>query len=271
MSETKNPSVPENTQASVFERAIAFLLDVSLFISLCFWLFYILVKFAGWQPEDAHIQAWFAGFGVLFILYCALLGCGGRRTLGKALIGIAVVNKDTLQPLGFVKSFLRALGYIVGLITAFGGFALALLNKRRRAVHDFLGGSIVVSTREKSAAESAVVAAMGTALMGMCAFFVYYAFFIAPSAYQKMLVANADKELERIAQVQIYHRVVYGSYTPDIVRLGLISGDPVQFQREIQRNLKRRGFSMGVGRDGFTLKAVAKDKKETEVSLTYTD
>jgi hypothetical protein len=112
---------------------------------------------------------------------------------------------------------------------------------------------------------------LGTALIGLCALFVYYAFFIAPNAYQKMLVANADNELERIAQVQIYHRVVYGYYTPDIVRLGLIIGDPVQFQREIQRNLKRRGFSMGVGRDGFTLKAVAKDKKETEVSLTYTD
>ncbi|MDR1123782.1 MAG: RDD family protein, partial [Elusimicrobiota bacterium] len=211
------------------------------------------------------------GFGALFILYCTVLGCGGRRTLGKALMGIAVVNKDTLQPLGFVKSFLRALGYIIGLITAFGGFALALLNKRRRAVQDLIGGSIVISTREKGAAESVVTAALGTALMALCVFCVYYSFFVAPSSYQKMLVANADNELERIAQVQIYHRVVYGYYTPDIVRLGLISGDPVQFQREIQRNLKRRGFSMGVGNDGFTLKAVAKDKNETEVSLNYTD
>jgi hypothetical protein len=39
MSETQNPSAPENAQASVFERAIAFLLDVSLFISLGLWLF----------------------------------------------------------------------------------------------------------------------------------------------------------------------------------------------------------------------------------------
>ncbi|MDR1124178.1 MAG: hypothetical protein LBL61_06295, partial [Elusimicrobiota bacterium] len=67
MNEVQNQSAPSNAPAyaaaSVFERAVAFLLDVSLFISLCFWLFYILVKFLDWQPEDGQIQAWLGGFG----------------------------------------------------------------------------------------------------------------------------------------------------------------------------------------------------------------
>jgi len=262
---------PQHEAASVFERVIAFLFDFLLLFSLVMWSFVLYIKTTGWVPDMFHINATVIGFWVIFVLYMAVFNCGGRKTLGAALIGIAVVNKDTYQPLGFGKSFMRALGYLVGLITAFTGFALALFNGRGRAVQDLMSGSMVITTREKSTAESAVISAFGTVLIGVCVFSAYYFFFVMPSFFDKTRISNAEDQLMRISFLQIQHKQLFGKYTQDMVRLGLISGDPVQFQRDIQRNLKRRGFSLSVGNDGFAVRGIAKDSKETEVYFTFTE
>jgi hypothetical protein len=39
----------------------------------------------------------------------------------------------------------------------------------------------------------------------------------------------------------------------------------------MQSNLKRRGFSIGINKNGFIIKGVAKDKKATEVSKEFTE
>jgi uncharacterized RDD family membrane protein YckC len=253
--------------ASIFERTIALIFDFSLIFSVFVLLLILLVRTNIWMPSDLQAKLYMGCFWVVFILYTAIFNSGGRRTLGKFLISVKVVNKDTFMPLSFGKSCVRSLGYLVGIVTLFAGFALALFNKRRRAVQDLMSSSIVVSTREKTAAEAAVTSAFGTLLIGLCVFYVYYIFFIMPSSYDKRKIEEANIQLQRVAFLQLQHKQLFGSYTSDIVRLGLISGDPVQFQRDIQRNLKRRGFSMGIGSDGFSIKAIAKDSKKTEVNI----
>jgi uncharacterized RDD family membrane protein YckC len=256
--------------ASVFERAIAFLLDFFLFVSAAVWSFFFLVK-GGWVPENWQINAYLGLFLAFFLLYSAVFNAGGRRSLGKFLMSIRVVNKETGEPLGFVKSFIRSFGYILSFFTLFAGFALALLNANRRAVEDLVSGTVVVSTREKTTGEYTVISAFGTVLIGLAVFYVYYLVGIMPSAFQKMLVDGGQKQVDRIAMMQLEHKRLFGSYTNDLVRLGLISGDAVQFQRDIQKYLRRRGFAMGAAKDGFSIKALAKDTKETEVSIIIED
>ena len=52
---------------------------------------------------------------------------------------------------------------------------------------------------------------------------------------QKRLVLQAKDHLEQIGYLQEVHRTYFGVYTNDLLRLSLLSGDPVQFQRDTQK------------------------------------
>ncbi|MDR1684096.1 MAG: RDD family protein [Elusimicrobiota bacterium] len=262
------PLQEEAQPASVFERAIAFIIDWLLIVTLCVWPYFILMRFGNWYPSAAQLSV--LGFlpAVLFVSYSAVFASGGRRTLGKYLLGLKVVKRGTAEPLGFLKAALRGVGYLLSMGTFFLGFAFAVLNSRRLALADLMAGSEVISTREKSAAESVVISALGTLLIGLCFFYVYAIFFIMPGAVATRRIDLANKQLERIAFLENLHKETFGYYTPDLNRLALISGDPVHFQRDLQLHFRRRGFRIGVAADGYTIKALAKDKDSSEVEFT---
>ena len=204
-------------------------------------------------------------------MYCGFFTTDGRQTLGKFLVGIKVIDRKTGESLTFNKALLRGAVYFVNLFTAFLGFAIALLNKRRLALEDYISGSEVISVREKSPNESIALSALGTLLMAGLFFYVYYMFFLMPSPYQQELVNNARDQVNKLAYLEEVHKQHFGKYTSDLNRLALISGDPVQLQRDIQKNLKRRGFSIGVNKDGFQISAIAKDKEETVITVNNKD
>ncbi len=257
---------PQYETASVFERAVAFLFDFLMFASVYLWSSYILIMKLDLITTPKQNLIIYIFFNILFILYCSVLSSGGRQTLGKFLIGIKVISKDGQTPLSFAKALIRTLGYYAGLFTFFGGFALALLNKKNRALQDLLGGSMVVSVREKSSAEATAVAALGTFLIALMVFYVYFVLFILPSPFQKERVQAAQDQVNKLAYLQELHKENFGYYTADLVRLGLISGDAVQLQRDIQHNVRRRGFSLGITQDGYKISAIAKDSEETVVT-----
>ena len=58
------------------------------------------------------------------------------------------------------------------------------------------------------------------------------------------------------------HKKQYGVYTTDLLRLALISGDAVQFQRDMQRNFRPNGFQIGISEDGFFIEGFAKDSAD---------
>ena len=66
------------------------------------------------------------------------------------------------------------------------------------------------------------------------------------------------------------HRIRYGQYTSDILRLALLSGDPVQFQRDMNRVLStgRGSIRIGVKDNVYKISALAKDVKKTPVYYT---
>jgi uncharacterized RDD family membrane protein YckC len=257
---------PQYETASVFERAVALLFDVLMFASVYLWSSYVLIMKLDWITTPTQNVVIYISFNILFILYCSVLSSGGRQTLGKFLIGIKVVSKEGQAPLSFVKAFIRTLGYYAGFMTFFGGFTLALFNKNNRALQDLISGSMVVSVREKTAAEATAIAALGTFLIALMVFYVYFILFMLPSPFQKARVQAAQEQVNRLAYLQEMHKENFGYYTADLVRLGLISGDAVQLQRDIQHNLRRRGFSLGVTTDGYKISAIAKDGEETVVT-----
>jgi uncharacterized RDD family membrane protein YckC len=68
-------------------------------------------------------------------------GCG--QTPAKMLLAVRVVRRDG-RPAGYGRAFLRWVGYGFGVLTLGLGFSIALLNRDRRALHDWLAGTRVV-------------------------------------------------------------------------------------------------------------------------------
>lgn len=257
---------PQFERAGIFERAVAFAIDMLGLFLVNYIAGYVLIRKMGMFSADNYwILLIF--FYALFILYCGFFTTGGRRTLGKFLVGIKVIDRKTGGDLTFGKACLRAVIYFVNFFTAFAGFALALVNKRRLALEDIVAGSEVITTREKSPNESIAIAALGSMLMAGLIFYVYYLFFITPSVYQRELVDNARDQINKLAFLEEVHYQNFGRYTSDLMRLALISGDPVQLQRDIQKNLRRRGFSIGINKEGYQISGIAKDKEETIITV----
>lgn len=257
---------PTFERATIFERMVALAIDFLSLYLVIYIACYILITKMGILSGSKYWVVLILFYG-LFILYCGFFTTGGRQTLGKFLVGIKVVDRKTGDSLTFNKALLRAAMYFVNLFTAFLGFAIALLNKKRLALEDYAAGSEVISVREKSPNESIALSALGTMLMAGIFFYVYYIFFMAPTPYQKELVQNAREQVNKLAYLEEVHKQHFGKYTSDLNRLALISGDPVQLQRDIQKNLKRRGFSIGINKDGFQISAIAKDKEETIITV----
>ena len=261
----QQPEEPRVEYASVAERFVALLIDygvVFIPLQLVLWVFF---KIAG-PLESLWLPVWlFAGMNFIFILYETVFSCGDRVTLGKALVGIAVVKADLSGPISFPRAFLRAIGYYISAALLMCGFLLAFFDDRRRALQDRFGGSVVVQVRQRGWGERLLVRFLGTVLLLAFAWIFYQQCFGGGSLTQKTYIRLAEKQLQNIALLEEAHYNRYGYYTNDLLRLSLLSGDPVQFQRDTQKVLYNKGFKIGVQGNSYKISALARDAKHTPV------
>lgn len=80
-----------------------------------------------------------------FLLLPLLLG----QSLGKILTGLNIVKKDGTAPSLGILCLRHLLGYPLTLLTLGLGFLFAVMNKRGRALHDYLAGTIVIYARKE--------------------------------------------------------------------------------------------------------------------------
>lgn len=262
------PSASKTVYASVSERFVAFLIDYGVIFIPCQLAGRLFFKFIRPEVELADYLLWILAVNGLFILYEAVFSCGDRMSLGKSLVGIAVVNKDLEGSVSFGRALLRAVGYYISGALLMCGFLLAFFDDRHRALHDILGGSVVVQVREKSFTERALVRLLGSILLLAFAWTAYTQFFGRGALIDQYYIRHARKHLRKIAALEEVHKVRYGYYTNDLLRLSLLSGDPVQFQRDTQGILAPKGFRIGVTKDSYKISAMAKDKKNTRVTYS---
>jgi uncharacterized RDD family membrane protein YckC len=143
---------PEGAHA-FFSRALALFIDLVLLALMQPILFAAAsiaarlgAALAGGDIDAAGIADRLASAGdlALFAGYFIGLHATTGQTLGKSLLGLRVVRLDG-GPLGVPASALRMAGYVLSAIPLGFGFWLAAFPPRR-ALHDYLGGSIVVRT-----------------------------------------------------------------------------------------------------------------------------
>ncbi|MCQ2410657.1 MAG: RDD family protein [Elusimicrobiaceae bacterium] len=256
---------PQVVYASITERFVAFLIDYGIIFIPCQVLTWLVIKLMHPEIEMWHYLLWVAGVNGLFVLYESVFSCGDRMTLGKSLVGIAVVQQDLSGPISFGRALLRAVGYYISGALLMCGFLLAFFDDRHRSLHDMFGGSVVVQIRQRSGLERTLVQVLGGILLVAFAWTVYSQTFGGGAVLDQYYIRHARTHLYKISALEEVHKLKYGYYTNDLLRLSLLSGDPVQFQRDTRRALEPRGFKIGVSKTSYKISAVAKDTKHTRV------
>lgn len=103
------------------------------------------VKF--WRDSSLSV-GWLIAI-LIVVTNFVILPVATGRTIGKFVTGLSVVCKDGGN-LSFTSAALRHLiGYPLTLLTGGLGFAVAAFNRKGRALHDFLAGTIVVQARRR--------------------------------------------------------------------------------------------------------------------------
>ena len=82
------------------------------------------------------------GFGLPFLYFTVLEGFGGA-SLGKRIAGLRVRDAEG-RPIGLLRSAWRNLMKPLSLGCCCGGFLIAAWTARKRTLHDWLSGTVVV-------------------------------------------------------------------------------------------------------------------------------
>jgi uncharacterized RDD family membrane protein YckC len=132
--------------AGLASRGVAFVIDLALahvivlLGGLLIWLVFSLV--GGLRPEwlkDALAAAgWFVVVSGYFLFFWTLAG----QTLGMRPLQLRVARRDG-KPIGFLRALVRFVGLLLSVVLIVGVLPV-LFDKRRRALDDFLAGTVVL-------------------------------------------------------------------------------------------------------------------------------
>lgn len=251
--------------AGFSERIVAFALDAAPFV--VGYLVSFAVAFPRHPLEISRASlAWPYLWTALFVLYQAFAASGGRVSLGKKALGMRVSSLEG-QPLGFGSALARALLYPLSAVGG-AGFAWALIDRSRQALHDLVVGSVVVRERALSPGFRSLVRAGAVASLALVGTSWMWENVWAARYDRIMTLAYAQVGLEEMVSLQRRHHKRNGQYAEGLFGLASVSDDPKGFLRDAGRLYElERGVDFKVAKDGFVITARARDGRGTRVSV----
>jgi len=134
--------------AGVATRAIALAIDVAIAQVIVFVGGSILALIASLVGGDLRLNtlervlaacAWAAVVGTYFVLFWTSAG----QTPGMRIMGVRLITYDGRYP-SVGRAIVRLIGLGLAIVPLFLGFVPALVDSRRRALQDFLAGTVVL-------------------------------------------------------------------------------------------------------------------------------
>jgi uncharacterized RDD family membrane protein YckC len=141
------PGVGARAYAGIATRTVAFVVDLALsgaiflaasaMLGLVLWLAGGLRP--GWLLGGLAAATWTLFAGGYFVLFWSVAG----QTPGMRPMRLRVLTGNGTPPRAG-RSIVRFLGLLLAIAPLFAGFLPVLVDARRRGLHDFLGGTVVV-------------------------------------------------------------------------------------------------------------------------------
>lgn len=142
---------PERLKAPFLLRCGALLVDYIVLISVPVTSL-LIGRLTGDPAKLLNSEVINAGWLIMILLALTnfvILPMFSGKSIGKFLTGLRIINKDGNLP-SFTSILIRHLiGYPLTILTAGLGFLLSLFNRRGRALHDYVSGTMVIYARRK--------------------------------------------------------------------------------------------------------------------------
>jgi uncharacterized RDD family membrane protein YckC len=157
------PGGPQVPYAGIATRAVALALDVLIANAILFCGGAILTLVASLVSDaklDSALEKFLAGAAWLMVVgsYFVLFWSTAGQTPGMRVMALRVMTPSGVHP-GVARSIVRAIGLGLAIVPFFAGFLPVLVDRRRRALQDFLAGTVVVyAGQEPTPAPDAVAA-----------------------------------------------------------------------------------------------------------------
>jgi uncharacterized RDD family membrane protein YckC len=136
---------PFDNYGTIPSRMVAGIID--LLIVLFFTSpFAAVIELTGGNWTDPRVLATIGGIAalVLFLYHTAAISLSGK-TFGMSALGLRVVNASTGNHPSTFQTMFRSICYVVVIVTGFLGLIPSLFGGQRRAIHDMLSRTVVVS------------------------------------------------------------------------------------------------------------------------------
>ncbi len=258
-------SAPGAPVAKITDRFLAYLLDTAPFAVGYYISFFWLILHP--RPWVYALSGWelAAAWTCLYVLYHSVGNFFGGSP-GKRLLGLRVVGPGG-APLGAARSVLRAAGLLISTPLSLG-FLWAIVDRRSRAWHDWLAGSLVLEARQKTPAQALGSALLSAAALLSLALLATWTFFLRPTPEDLLAVAKAREGLRLLGMAQERHKRLHGAYTRSLADLAAASGDPGQFRDGMIGLFEFEGFQIAATRERYAFRARAKDRRKTVVTFS---
>lgn len=248
------------------ERFLAYVLDALPFVVGAQLSLNALVS-AGVMPyTSANEWKWKSLWIFAYIVYETILSSGGRATLGKLALGLRVRAADGSE-LSVGRAFLRACGYFLSSATLNLGYFLALVTTNKRALHDFLAGSRVVSVKERGEVGDGLVLAFSWGLMAILAVSWLNQTVLKMSPGEKAQIVQAHRTISKLARLEEIYAQREGHYTNDIKALADLTGNVNAVRAELFKTLQPDSLMIASNGRRFKITARARNWRKTEVEV----
>lgn len=245
------------------ERAMAFGIDLTLAVLGYFLTMKVAFPFYG-LLTNPNSYGWSLLWLAIFLVYQAVANAEGRRSWGKAMVGIQVCDLEG-KPLTLGASFLRSGGYLVSSIL-YLGFVWPLFDHRVQAWHDKLAGSLVVQSEARAGRPTMVAGAWAVA--GVVIMHWVWVFVLSTPYYRLKTVASARSGLETLVKLEEDYRQRHGRYTDNLFALANHSGAPDAFIASLGMIFDTsKGVELKTDGSRLHIRAYARDDRRTPVQL----
>lgn len=242
------------------DRLNAFALDASLFSAGYFISAMAVTAARGGHSPDEFYGVWILMWAGVFVLYHAYLTSEGRRTLGKRVFGLEVLDAGG-EPPGFGTALLRAASYALSSLFLAVGFLWAL--RGGRAWHDLIAGTRVVEAepRGRGFRLASAVGAWGVGLALVAGWFLLVV--VAPGMARMKLLANGRTGVKALASLEEEYRKSSGRYTDDLALLLTGTPDGPTVAAGLPLALREDGIHIVSDGASYAIEAEALDDERT--------